>query len=97
MADERLATLVPVTAVRRNSFGASVFVLNPSEEGARAPYRAEMRSVQLGSQRAGMLIIAEGLRPGERVAADGAFKLRDGVLVRDVGLNAGATSDGGNA
>lgn len=97
MADERLATLVPVTAVRRNSFGASVFVLNPAEEGARAPYRAEMRSVQLGSQRAGMLIIAEGLRPGERVAADGAFKLRDGVLVTDVGLNAGATSDGGNA
>jgi hypothetical protein len=32
-----------------------------------------------------MLIIAEGLVPGERIATDGAFKLREGVLVKDVG------------
>jgi membrane fusion protein (multidrug efflux system) len=85
MAGERLATLVPVTAVRRSSFGASVFVLEPAEEGARAPYRATMRSVRLGPQRGSMIIIAEGLTPGERIATDGAFKLREGVLVNDVG------------
>jgi membrane fusion protein (multidrug efflux system) len=89
MAEDRLATLVPVTAVRRNSFGASVFVLAAAEEGARAPYRARMRSVQLGPQRGNMLIIAAGLKPGERVATDGAFKLRDGVLVNDVSPDSG--------
>ncbi len=97
MAAERPATLVPITAVRRNSFGASVFVLVPSEEGARAPYRAEMRSVRLGPQRGGMLIIADGLKPGERVATDGAFKLRDGVLVNDVSLNASTVGQLGGA
>ncbi len=90
MAGDRLATLVPVTAVRRNSFGASVFVLQPAEEGARAPYRAELRTVTLGPQRGNLLIIASGLTPGERVATDGAFKLRDGVLVNDVGPGAKA-------
>jgi membrane fusion protein (multidrug efflux system) len=48
-----------------------------------------MRSVQLGPQRGNMLIIAAGLEPGERVAADGAFKLRDGVLVNDVSPDSG--------
>lgn len=78
---ERVATLVPLTAVRRDSFGARVFVLRPAEEGARAAERAEQRTVTLGSQRGDMIIVAEGLQPGQRIAASGAFKLREGVLV----------------
>ena len=31
-----------------------------------------------------MIVIVSGLKPGERVAADGAFKLREGVLVNTV-------------
>jgi membrane fusion protein (multidrug efflux system) len=85
MAGEQTATLVPITAVRRNSFGASVFVLAPAEEGARGEYRAALRPVTLGPQRGDRIIIAEGLAPGERVASEGAFKLRDGALVHDVG------------
>ncbi len=75
------ATLVPAPAVRRDAFGAKLFVLRPAEEGARAPERAERRNVTLGPRRGELIVIASGLRPGERVAADGAFKLRDGVLV----------------
>ena len=79
------ATLVPATAVRRDAFGAKLFVLRPSEEGARAPERAERRDVSLGPRHGEFIVIASGLRPGERVAADGAFKLRDGVLVSATG------------
>lgn len=81
VAELRAATLVPVTAVRKNAFGASVFVLVPAEESASAPYRAERRSVTLGAQRGEAIVIASGLAVGESVAADGAFKLREGVLV----------------
>ncbi|MEJ2089016.1 MAG: efflux RND transporter periplasmic adaptor subunit [Gammaproteobacteria bacterium] len=84
MGDARAATLVPVTAVRRSSFGASVYVLQPAEEGARGRYRAERRAVTVGPQRGDEIIIATGLAPGERVATDGAFKLRDGALANTV-------------
>ncbi|MDE0366912.1 MAG: efflux RND transporter periplasmic adaptor subunit [Gammaproteobacteria bacterium] len=79
------ATLVPAPAVRRDAFGAKLFVLRPSEEGARAPERAERRDVTLGPRHGEFIVIASGLQPGERVAADGAFKLRDGVLVSATG------------
>jgi membrane fusion protein (multidrug efflux system) len=81
---EQIATLVPMTAVRRDAFGANVYVLQPAEEGARAPDRAEKRVVTLGPQRGDLVIITSGLQPGERVAGNGAFKLRDRVLVRGV-------------
>ena len=79
------ATLVPATAVRRDAFGAKLFVLRPAEEGARAAERAVRRDVSLGPRRGELIVIASGLRPGERVAAEGAFKLRDGVLVSATG------------
>ena len=75
------ATLVPANAVRRDAFGAKLFVLRPAEEGARAAERAQRREVTLGPRRGEFVVIASGLATGERVAADGAFKLRDGVLV----------------
>ncbi len=80
----RIATLVPDTAVRRDAFGASVYVLKPAEESARAAERASKRAVQLGAKRGSFVIISGGLSAGERIAAVGAFKLREGVLVRSV-------------
>lgn len=81
--------LVPSTAVRRDLGGASVYVLVPAEEGARAPERAERRLVTLGPERDGYTVVMEGVEPGEKVATTGAFKLRDGVLV-----NAARQGDG---
>ncbi|HSG88314.1 MAG TPA: efflux RND transporter periplasmic adaptor subunit [Pseudomonadales bacterium] len=84
---ERTATLVPATSVRRDAFGATLYVLRPAEAGARAAERAERRSVRIGAQRGDQVVVTAGVEPGERVAANGAFKLREGVLVtaRDVG------------
>lgn len=86
------ATLVPAPAVRRDAFGAKLFVLRPAEEGARARERAERRDVTLGPRRGEFIVIQSGLQPGERVAADGAFKLRDGVLVSATGRSGRAAA-----
>ena len=77
----RRVALVPSVAVRRDTFGASVYVLEPAEEGAIAPERARRRAVELGPERGGTTFVLDGLAPGERIAATGAFKLREGVLV----------------
>ena len=96
---EQVATVVPMTAVRRDAFGANVYVLRSAEKGARAQYRAEKRSVTLGPQRKDLVVITSGLDPGEQIAADGAFKLRDGILVQAartaVSRMAGDTPTGG--
>ena len=77
----RAVAAVPSPAVRRDAFGANVYVLVPAEEGAIAPERAQRREVVLGPERDGMTLVLSGIDPGERIAATGAFKLRDGVLV----------------
>ncbi len=77
----RRVVRLPETAVRFDSFGASVYVLEPAEADAPADERASRRAVTLGPQENKTVIIVGGLKAGERVAANGAFKLRDGVLV----------------
>ncbi len=92
LGELRTATLVPATAVRRDTFGAKVFVLKPAEEGALAAERAERRSVTLGPQRGDLVVVASGMRPGERVAANGSFKLRDGSLVNVIPRNSSVSA-----
>lgn len=72
---------VPATALRTDTFGTHVFVLNAAETGADAPYRAARREVDLLEIRDARAYIRSGLDVGDRVATDGAFKLRDGLLV----------------
>jgi len=78
----RNAVLVPQTAIRQDLFGTAVFVLEAAEEGASAPERARRREVTLGPRRDGLVVVTDGLRPGDRIAANGSFKLRAGSLVR---------------
>ncbi len=79
---------VPAQSVRRDSLGASVYVLTEVEEEGGKKLRAMRRAVRISST--GLpddedhLVIEEGLRAGERIAASGAFKLRDGSLVQVV-------------
>ncbi|MCA9133148.1 MAG: efflux RND transporter periplasmic adaptor subunit [Planctomycetales bacterium] len=69
---------VPVEALRVAPMQTFVYVVEPDSEGA---LRARERSVVPGPSRGEWLSIRSGLSAGERVAADGSFKLRDGALV----------------
>lgn len=70
--------IVPATAVRRAAFGDHVFVIVADETGKS---RARQRFVKLGPSLGGDVIVLEGLKEGDELAAAGSFKLREGVLV----------------
>jgi membrane fusion protein, multidrug efflux system len=84
--EPRSFVVVPVTAIRRASYGDQVFVIKnveePGPDGAMVPkMRAEQRFVRLGPTIGSEIIVLEGLKEGEQIATSGSFKLREGALV----------------
>ena len=73
----RLAVAVPVSALRRGPAGDHVFLLQ-SQAGET---RAHMQAVEAGAVLGDEVMIVGGLERGQRVAASGSFKLREGALV----------------
>jgi membrane fusion protein (multidrug efflux system) len=70
---------VPRTAVNQRPHAAYVFVLAPQPKGG---FRVRQQVVRLGPVSGEEVAVVAGLKGGERIAADGAFKLRDGMLVQ---------------
>jgi membrane fusion protein, multidrug efflux system len=69
---------VPVSALRRGPAGDHVFVIAPDSTGKT---RAQVRPVKSGAVLGDEVLILDGVKPGEQVAASGSFKLYDGALV----------------
>lgn len=82
LGDPIRAVELPDTAIRRDAFGASVFILEPSESDDGGTFRARRREVTLGRVEARRVVVTGGLEVGEQVAATGSFKLRDGALAK---------------
>lgn len=78
VAAPREVAVVPVDALRRSPAGNSVFVLQEDPEGK---LRSHMRRVTSGTVLGDLVVIEEGLVPGDRIATTGSFKLREGALV----------------
>lgn len=74
----RTAVAIPGSALRKGPEGDHVFVINQDADGHT---RAHVRPVQAGALLGDEVLIHVGLSPGERVAASGSFKLRDGMPV----------------
>lgn len=68
------ALVVPSSALQRGPQGAFVYVITKEE-------KAEMRKVTVGNSDAGVSVIEQGLRLGERVVTDGQYKLKQGSKV----------------
>jgi membrane fusion protein (multidrug efflux system) len=75
---ERMAVVVPVSALRKGPGGDHVFVLATGRDGKT---RASLRRVTAGPVLGDDVVILDGLSAGERVAASGSFKLRESALV----------------
>ena len=87
----RPAVAVPASALRKGPAGDHVFVLETGEDGRT---RARVRPVDAGPVTGDEVVVFGGLEAGERVAAAGSFKLRDGVGVRvSAGAEAGAGTE----
>jgi len=67
------------TAVRRDSFGNYVFILNKDDKGA---WRAARKPVEVSVRANDYSIITSGLEVGDTVATLGSFKLRQGIWVK---------------
>ena len=68
---------VPMTAVRHEPFGDSVFVLNATDGGLVV----RQRFVDTGVAQGDLIAIERGLEAGETIAAAGLLKLRNEALV----------------
>lgn len=72
------AVLVPNSAVTRNQNGEFVYLLEQDEQ---EQYRAKPVKVTVGKRKGDSQLITAGLVGGEFIATQGAFKLREGLLV----------------
>jgi membrane fusion protein (multidrug efflux system) len=68
------ATLIPQVALMEQQGGKTVFVVDKENKVA-------LRSVTLGDRFEDLIIVREGVKPGERVIAEGLQRLRPGMLV----------------
>ncbi|MCY2976315.1 MAG: efflux RND transporter periplasmic adaptor subunit [Planctomycetota bacterium] len=79
--------LIPSSALRRAPSGAYIFAV---EEGEKGDLRARQQEVIAGRTVGDNVVIVGGLAAGQRVVADGSFKLREGSLLMDSNI---ATAD----
>lgn len=88
-------TVVPSTAIRRTSYGDQVFAVvpDPADPGT---LRARQVFVELGANVGDDVIVLEGVDAGDRIAASGSFKLRDGAKVA-ISPPAGASASASGA
>lgn len=86
----RMAVAIPGSALRKGPEGDHVFVVNQDADGRT---RAHVRPVEAGTLIGDEVLIHAGLDPGERVAASGSFKLRDGMPVSIAEAPAAALSE----
>lgn len=68
------ALVLPATAVVHNPYGETVYVI---ENGV-----AKQRFIKTGSSRGDLILVLEGLKPGEQVVTAGQIKLRNGAPVK---------------
>jgi membrane fusion protein (multidrug efflux system) len=73
----RSVVAIPASALRKGPGGDHVFVLFEAE----GKTRVKMRQVTVDALQGDQVVISQGLEAGERVAASGAFKLRESALV----------------
>ncbi|TQF67889.1 efflux RND transporter periplasmic adaptor subunit [Pseudoalteromonas luteoviolacea] len=72
------AVMVPTNAITRSHFGEFVYVLEKDEQ---QNWRAKPVKVTLGDKVQDRQIVLSGLNGGEFIASEGAFKLKENLLV----------------
>jgi membrane fusion protein, multidrug efflux system len=93
-ADEHEVLIIPATAVVYAPYGDSVFVIRDVQDGQdvqaihdapgtdqQAARVVEPRFVRLGERRGDLVAVLSGLKAGETVVSNGAFKLHKGMQV----------------
>jgi membrane fusion protein, multidrug efflux system len=66
--------VIPESAIAIDQTGPYVFVIGKDD-------KVEQRSISLGTRRAGLAVVDEGVKPGERVVVQGQQRIRAGMTV----------------
>ena len=82
LPESDLVNVVPATAIHYASYGNCVYKIQNETMDATRPsaFKAKRSFVQIGERRGDFVQILEGLAPGDRVVASGAFKLSTGEM-----------------
>jgi membrane fusion protein, multidrug efflux system len=81
------ALVVPKPAIVQGPQGATVFVVGANDVAQARPVRL---GPELGNGPEGGWVVSDGLKPGERVVADGVIRVRPGAPVKPVELKQAA-------
>ncbi|MEJ7603003.1 MAG: efflux RND transporter periplasmic adaptor subunit [Kofleriaceae bacterium] len=73
---------VPLTSVVRATYGNSVFLIEDGKSPQGQPNKvARQAFVKLGASRGDFVAVLDGLKSGQTIVSEGAFKLRNGAPV----------------
>jgi membrane fusion protein, multidrug efflux system len=73
------AVVIPVSALRKGPDGDHVWLVEADGAGV---LRAHERKIESGPVLGETVIVLSGVEAGQRLAASGSFKLREGVRVQ---------------
>ncbi len=82
---EQPVLVIPATAVLSSPYGESVYVIEPNvgTNTVGAGLVARQQFIRTGRARGDLVAVETGLKPGERVASSGVFKLRNRMPVTE--------------
>jgi membrane fusion protein, multidrug efflux system len=75
LGDLRNAVLVPQSAVGSTQIGRTLMIVGKGNQ-------VEQRLVKLGDNEGDMIVVTDGLKPGERVITGQLQKIRPGTVVQ---------------
>jgi membrane fusion protein (multidrug efflux system) len=83
LPEEQNVLVIPATSVLSAPFGDSVYLIEtqPAKDGAAAHLVVRQQFIRTGTVRGDFVSVESGLKPGDRVASSGMFKLRNGLTV----------------
>ena len=83
LPDGQRVLVIPSTAVQSAPFGDAVFLIEKPAAGGKSNLVAQQKFIRTGRTRGDFVSVESGLKAGDRVAAAGLFKLRNGVSVQE--------------
>jgi membrane fusion protein (multidrug efflux system) len=83
LPEEQNVLVIPATSVLSAPFGDSVYLIEaqPAKDGVAAHLVVRQQFIRTGAVRGDFVGVESGLKPGDRVASSGLFKLRNGLTV----------------
>ena len=81
MPGEAKVLVIPSTSLLSAPFGDSVFVIETKVEGGKTNSTVQQKFIKTGRAQGDFVSVISGLNPGDKIAAAGIFKLRNGMSV----------------